>query len=156
MDVRVSSSQLELGKNVTLTKDEAVGYVRQEVERAASIFDAPGKSARVVLRTEGLRTDPVQKVEIELSIGSHRMFQSAHSRSVKKAIDRACGPLRRQVQRLKTKATEGHRESCAKAKRRAQAEDGEAFAETVAIADGAVKAEGTDKAGGADKAVAVA
>lgn len=121
MEIRVNASQLNVGEDSTMTKDDAIQYVREQVEKAASIFDISPKSATVVLNTEGLQSDPVQKVDIDLVLGSKKIVQSAHSRSIKKAIDRACGPLRRQVQRQKTKVTDGKRFHAAALKHKSQA-----------------------------------
>jgi len=116
MQIIVNASQLDVGSNVTLTKDEAIAYAREEVTKAADVIESRNKSAHITLSTEGAKNDPVQKVDITLQIGPQTFVQSAHSRSIKKAIDRASAPLRRQVRRQKTKIVDKHREDTAKAK----------------------------------------
>ena len=124
MDVRVTASKLQVGRDSSMSRDDAVAYAQDQVGKVMSIFDVSPKSARVVLSTEGSETDPVQKVDVTLTMGRHTIVQSAHSRSIKKAIDRACEPLRRQVQRQKTRLTDARRSEQARAKHKAEATHG--------------------------------
>lgn len=124
MDVRVTASKLQVEEGSAMSREDAVEYAQEQIEKVMSIFDISPKSARVVLSTEGSETDPVQKVDATLTMGRHTIVQSAHSRSIKKAIDRACEPLRRQVQRQKTRLTDARRSEQARAKHRAEAAHG--------------------------------
>lgn len=99
-NIDVSAGKLRTKKG-EMTKDEAVEYVRACIEDALRVFDTQTE-ARAVLWTEGLETDPVQKVEITVILKGKVIHQEAHSRDIHKAIDRAYQPLRRQMRRFKT------------------------------------------------------
>lgn len=119
MDIQVKTAKLVLGSNVTLTADEVTDYVKQQIEEAVSIFEIAPVSAVVNLYTEGSEVDPVQKCDIKLNIRGEVINQSAHSRSIRKAIDRAIPDLRRQVKRYKTHKLDKGRANAREAKHRA-------------------------------------
>lgn len=117
MDITVKSSKLNTGANMTLTKEEAVEYVKAEIEEAAEVFDIQ-MSANVNLYTEGAQHDPVQKCDITVKLKGETIHQSAHSRSIKTAIDRAIPDLKRQIKRYKTKKIDKNRNISRNAKTR--------------------------------------
>ena len=108
MDITVTASKLDTGANMTLTKDEAVEYVKAELAEVASVFNV-NMSAHVTLHTEGALHDPVQKCDITVTLKGTTLHQSAHSRSIKNAIDRAIPDLRRQLKKYKTRKIDKNR-----------------------------------------------
>lgn len=98
--IEVSSSKLKT-KDGEMTVDEARDYVTDCVLSALDVFDTQAE-ARAVMWTEGLESDPVQKVEITIKLKGKVLHQEAHSRDIRKAIDRAYKPLRRQMRKFKT------------------------------------------------------
>ena len=119
MDIQVKTAKLNPGANVTMTKEEAADYARERLEAATSVFEISPMTATIVLSTEGSETDPVQKCDIKLVIRNQVINQSAHSRSIKKAIDRAMPELRNQIKRFKTHKLDKGRENARNAKHRA-------------------------------------
>lgn len=133
MDIQIRNAKLNVGANATLSVAEASEYVSDEIRKAVEIFDIEPASAVVVLKTEGSADDPVQKVEIKLILGDNIINQSAHSRSIKKAIDRAIPELKRQVKRAKTKKIEKGRSKTRQAKKKADTDKDAIFAAYEAI-----------------------
>ena len=106
-NIMYKMSQMDLGSNVTITPKEAREYIEEKIEDALSIFETHHDvSGTVVCRTEGIDGRKVQKVDITLNILGSTIHQSAHSRSMKKAMDKATTSLERQVRRLKTKCVD--------------------------------------------------
>ena len=102
--INVFSSELHTGGNATLEKEDAILYAKEKVSEAIMLFDNIFPvTAHITLKTDGDMRDPVQKVDIALNMKGHVINQHAHSRSVKKAIDRAIPELKRQIKRYKTK-----------------------------------------------------
>ena len=104
--ITVSSAKLttEAGKDVS--KQEAIDYAVSELEECLGVFDISPITAEITLSTEGSQNDPVQKVNIKVNIRGNVIKQSAHSRQIKKAIDRAIPELQRQIRKYKTKKIE--------------------------------------------------
>lgn len=100
-------SQMDLGTNITITPEETRRYIQEKIEGALSVFNTHHEvSGTVVCRTEGVHGRKVQKVDITLNILGTTIHQSAHSRSMKKAMDKAATSLERQVHRLKTRCVD--------------------------------------------------
>ena len=114
--INVNARDLDVGSNATMSKDEAVEYVKKVILDAIDLCGRDATSAEARLMTEGSETDPVQKVRINVSFGKDVVAQSAHSRSIKKAIERAQNDLNRQVVKLSTKKTDGKRKDLRKSK----------------------------------------
>lgn len=111
MDIKVISAKLttEAGKDVS--KEDAIEYAKSEVEKALALFDLVPTSIEIRLYTEGADHDPVQKIDIKVVLPGTAINQSAHSRHVTKAIDKAMPDLRRQLKRYKTKKTDKNRKA---------------------------------------------
>lgn len=116
VDIHVVSSQLNLGGDRTLTKEEAVDYVKAEVIDICDKYELSPVTANIKLSTEGDPNDPVQKVMISLGTKGAVFNQSAHSRSIKKAIDRAIPDLDRQVRKAVHKRHDKPRNNARKAR----------------------------------------
>lgn len=102
-EITYSLSKMELGANVTLTPAEARDYAQEKIENALGVFDTHKNiTGTVVMKTEGVDGRIVQKIDITLNILGQTVRQSAHSRSMKRAIDKAIEPLERQIRKLKT------------------------------------------------------
>lgn len=115
--IKIVSSQLDTGKNMEMTEDEARRYAGEQLKKTLDGLDVDPNDAIIVLSTEGAVNDPVQKCGIKLTIDGTVIKQSAHSRTVKKAIDRAIPDVRRQVNRMKTRRIDRKRNMMRKGKR---------------------------------------
>jgi ribosomal subunit interface protein len=103
---------MDVGKNMELTKEEAIEYVQSKIDNAIEVFDTNKEiTGQVVLKTEGVEGRKVQKVDITLNVLGRTIKQSEHSRSMKRAIDRACGQLVRQIRKVKTKTVDKKRKT---------------------------------------------
>lgn len=131
-NINVNAKGLDVGSNATMSREEAIEYAKSVVEKAASIHPNAVVSAEVVLVTEGDPNDPVQKARFKMLLNGNVLVQSARSRSIKKAIERAQNDLERQSRKLKEKKVGvRQRKSCASKKaRNARAKDaGDIFLE---------------------------
>lgn len=116
MDIKINSSKLELGANVTLTKDEAVSYITKELQDIVDTFELSPVKINVKMHTEGDPNDPVQKVDITLNTRKVTLNQSNHSRNIKRAIDKAIAELERQVRKMKEKRRDKPRNAARRGK----------------------------------------
>lgn len=101
-----------------LTRLEAKDYAIEQMHEILSVLDLEPISATVTLWTEGEDRDPVQKVSMKIVYRtiSQPIVQEAHSRSIKKAIDRCTAPMTRQVRKAKTKMIDKRRADSIQAK----------------------------------------
>ena len=133
-NINYNISKMDVGKNMELMKEEAIEYVQSKIDDAIEVFDTNKEvTGQVVLKTEGVDGRKVQKVEIMLNVLGHRIKQSEHSRSMKRAIDRACEQLERQIRKVKTKTIDKNRRAASSIRYRECEIDEKAFeAEVVA------------------------
>ena len=119
IDVTVNASSLvpNTANAADLDREEAIEYAKNMVTDALAVFEISPIRANITLRTEGNDRDPVQKCNINVSFNGGNITKSAHSRSVKKAIDRCYDDIRRQMRRSKTEIIDKRRSDGAKAKR---------------------------------------
>lgn len=103
-----------------MTKDEFIRYITGEVERICEVYDVKSASASVKLYTEGAEHDPVQKVDVRINMKGAVINQSAHSRSLKRAIDRALPDLERQVRKTVEKRRDKPRDAAKRGRRDAK------------------------------------
>lgn len=96
----------------------AIDYATTKMHEVMSVLDVEPTSAVVTLRTEGADYDPVQKVTMKITYSKfgQPIVQEAHSRSVKRAIDRCVEPMTRQVRRKKTQVIDKRRQDTMQAK----------------------------------------
>lgn len=109
MNITVNSSKLKLNNgDVSFTKEEAVKYIKEEVNH---ILDSLGVDYTVDIKlyTEGKDNDPVHKIDIKAVNSNNIIIQSAHSRNMKRAINKALPDFRRQLKRAKTKIIDKRR-----------------------------------------------
>lgn len=102
-------------KKCEMSREDAIAYAKEQLGDVMEVFDVQPTDATIVLRTEGEQRDPVQKVSMKLTyktIGKV-IVQDAHSRNVKKAIDRCIEPMTRQLRRAKTKVIDKRRQETA-------------------------------------------
>lgn len=116
MDIQVNSSKLTTEQGKDVSRDEAIEYARNEVEAALSVFDIEPVSASITLYTDGSKHDPVQKIDVKVVVQGTVINQSAHSRSIIRAIDRAVPDLKRQMKKLKGKKIDKGRSRARNAK----------------------------------------
>lgn len=115
MDVNVNVNAASLvtnDKKCEMTREDAIAYVSGKCRDIASTLDTMPTSIYVTIWTEGERRDPVQKVIIRFTYKNLNapIVQSAHSRNVKKAIDRCVSPMVRQLRKMRTRNIDKRRE----------------------------------------------
>ena len=120
MDINLSSAQLELGGDKTLTKEEAVDYVKNGLGDIIDTFELNPAKVNVKMYTEGDPNDPVQKIDIMLQTKGAVLNQSNHSRNIKRAIDKALPELERQVRKMKEKRRDKPRNAAKRGKQKMQ------------------------------------
>lgn len=106
MDIKVSTAALVTNpKKCEMSREEAIDYAQERLEKVMSVFDMEPTDASVTLWTEGNERDPTQKVAMRLTYRTidKPIIQEAHSRNIKRAIDRCVSPMTRQVRKAKTK-----------------------------------------------------
>lgn len=109
MNITVNSSKLKLNNgDVSFTKEEAVKYIKEEVDH---VLDSLGVDyiVDIKLYTEGEDNDPVHKIDIKAVNSNNIIIQSAYSRNMKRAINKALPDFRRQLKRAKTKIIDKRR-----------------------------------------------
>lgn len=107
IDVKISKMEMTKG-DISFTKETIVKYIKEKVEEALKVFDIKTDTV-VTVRTEGSRHDPVQKVDIKVIMNNNIINQSSHSRSIKKAINRAIPDLKQQMKKFKSKKIDKRR-----------------------------------------------
>lgn len=115
--IKVLSAKLTTEAGKDISRDDAIEYAKQELAEAVDLFELTPTSAEVRLYTEGAEHDPVQKVDFKLSLPGAAINQSAHSRQITKAIDKAMPDLKRQLKRYKNKKVDKSRKASRGAKR---------------------------------------
>lgn len=124
MDIKVSAATLVTNpKKCEMSREEAIDYAQERLEEVMSVFDMDPTDASVTLWTEGEERDPTQKVTMRLSYRTidKPIIQEAHSRNIKKAIDRCVVPMTRQVRKAKTKLIDKKRDVVTTRKERERA-----------------------------------
>lgn len=106
-------------KKCEMSRSEAIDYAKARMGEVMSVLDLEPTSASVTMWTEGEDRDPVQKVTMRIAYRTldKPIIQEAHSRNIKKAIDRCVEPMTRQVRRAKTKLIDKRRKDTMQAKR---------------------------------------
>lgn len=113
MEIKVSAATLVTNpKKCEMSREEAIDYARSRLEEVMSIFDMKPTNASITLWTVGEKRDPTQKVVMRLTYRTidSPIIQEAHSRNIKKAIDRCVIPMTRQVRKTKTKLIDKKRD----------------------------------------------
>lgn len=105
-------------KKCEMSRSEAIDYAKARMGEVMSVLDLEPTSASVTMWTEGEDRDPVQKVTMRIAYRTldKPIIQEAHSRNIKKAIDRCVEPMTRQVRRAKTKLIDKRRKDTMQAK----------------------------------------
>ena len=106
-------------KKCEMSRSEAIDYAKARMGEVMSVLDLEPTCASVTMWTEGEDRDPVQKVTMRIAYRTldKPIIQEAHSRNIKKAIDRCVEPMTRQVRRAKTKLIDKRRKDTMQAKR---------------------------------------
>lgn len=115
--IKVLSSKLTTEAGKDISKDDAIAYAKQELVDALDLLELVPTSAEIRLYTEGADHDPVQKADFKVSLPGAVVNQSAHSRHVTKAIDKAMPDLKRQLKRYKNKKIDKNRKASRGVKR---------------------------------------
>lgn len=117
--ISVNASELRTNeKKCEMSREDAIEYVKQQVEEMIDIFGMRPVKVTVTMRTEGVDRDPVQKVSIKIMYKGMEdpLVQNAHSRNIQRAIDRTVAPMRRQVRRFKTEKVDAKKQKGAASK----------------------------------------
>lgn len=115
-------------KKCEMSRTEAIEYAKKRMGEVMSVLDLEPTNANITMWTEGEDRDPTQKVTMRISYRTldKPIIQEAHSRNIKRAIDRCIDPMTRQVRRAKTKLIDKRRQDTRQTKmgiERTQASD---------------------------------
>jgi ribosome-associated translation inhibitor RaiA len=98
MAVKVNASNLKIEDgNQTLDREQAIEYAKTETAKILESLGYDNTETTITLKTEGQQGRLVQKVETKVVTNGVVICQQAHSRSLKKAIEKTLPELKRQL-----------------------------------------------------------